>query len=69
MSCSGKCCAVFNWQTPPDDLRARWEGYAEPTSEPNIGFKRDDFFIADMLVGLTPEQAQERGEVRVHEVI
>jgi len=46
MPCSGKCCAVFNFPTTPEQLRERNQG--------------DDAFLADMLVGLTPDEAEER---------
>jgi Fe-S-cluster containining protein len=51
--CSGKCCAVFNYPTTPDKLRLRSEG--------REGFWPDqDRFLADMLVSLTPDEAEER---------
>lgn len=54
-ACSGKCCAVFNYPTAPDALRERSEGQE--------GFWPDqDRFLADMLVALTPEEAQARME-------
>lgn len=46
MPCSGKCCAVFNYPTSPDELRKRGQG--------------DDVFLADMLIGLTADEAEER---------
>lgn len=48
--CAGKCCAVFYYPTSPDALRAR----KNPLP--------DDHFIADMLIGLTPDEAQARAE-------
>jgi Fe-S-cluster containining protein len=51
MGCSGKCCAVFNFPSSPEQLRERVE---KGTDGP------DDAFLADMLVGLTAEEAQER---------
>jgi Fe-S-cluster containining protein len=52
MGCSGKCCAVFNFPTPPEVLATR----GGP----------DDAFLADMLVALTPDEAEAR--VREFEV-
>lgn len=52
--CDGRCCSVFVYPSAPDELRERWEGY--PDSER----KRDDLFIADMLIGLTADEAQVR---------
>ena len=54
-ACTGKCCAVFNYPTPPDLLRLRSEG--------REGFWADqDRFLVDMLVELTPDEAVARAE-------
>lgn len=54
-ACTGKCCAVFNYTTPPEKLLERSEG--------QDGFWPDqDRFLADMLVALTPDEAVERAE-------
>lgn len=52
-SCDGRCCAVFTFPRPPEDIRRLVEsgkGYV------------DGEFIADMLVPLTREEALERME-------
>ena len=46
MGCSGKCCAVFNYPTPPEVLATRGH--------------EDDAFLADMLIALTPDEAEAR---------
>lgn len=48
MACSGRCCAVFNFPRTPDELWERGQG--------------EDHFIADMLVGLTADEAEARAE-------
>ena len=46
MSCLGSCCAVFTFPMNPRELRDRAEG--------------DDLKLADMLIELTPEEAEAR---------
>lgn len=48
--CSGACCTVFQFSVTPERLRTR-----EPHGP-------DDAFLADMLIELTPEEAERRIE-------
>lgn len=59
-ACTGNCCAVFHWNTPPEYLRKRWEGLSAPLTESEARCKRDDLYIADMLVKLSPAEVEER---------
>lgn len=56
-TCTGKCCAVFNYPTPPDELRARWA--KRPTTDRRC---YDDLLIASMLIELSPIDALARAE-------
>lgn len=58
--CTGNCCAVFHWSTPPEKLRARWTGVMGPLTEEESRMERDALYIADMLVPLSPSQAIQR---------
>lgn len=60
-TCGGACCAVFYYPAPPEELRARWKDN-EPTSERGKRQKRDDLYIADMLIPLGIDDAVERAE-------
>lgn len=59
MSCDGRCCAVFMFPSSPSELRARWEGVAEPARPQH---RHDDLYIAEMLRPLTVEEAEARLE-------
>ncbi len=48
--CLGVCCAAFRVAESPDELRARARKHRE----------RDIEFMVDMLIPLTPEEAEER---------
>lgn len=48
-ACTGKCCAVFNYPTPPETLAKRTDD-------------ADALFLADMLVPLTTDEALARAE-------
>lgn len=52
MSCDGTCCTVFTYPRTPEELREKpWEHYPS---------QADAHYIADMLIPLTTEEAQER---------
>lgn len=62
--CEGQCCAVFPWPTPPAEMRRQWEDapYADWDRIHAAGNGADQLMIADMLVPLTDEEADERCE-------
>lgn len=47
-ACTGKCCAVFNYSVSRETLAARDDA--------------DSKFLADMLIDLTPDEAEARAE-------
>lgn len=59
--CGGQCCAVFPWGTRPARMREVWE--EAPGADWEVGQWAngiDQLMIADMLIPLTREQAEER---------
>jgi Fe-S-cluster containining protein len=61
-ACAGQCCAVFPWTTPPDKMRELWENTPRADWEVDGLNGLDCLMIADMLIPLTPEEADERCE-------
>lgn len=59
-ACTGKCCAVFNWQASLEEMAERVEKWR---SHPNTSQQmHDDVMISAMLIPLTAEEAVERAE-------
>ena len=55
MSCDGSCCAVFYFPSSPDEIRQKLDA--------GINYNDGDGeYLADMLIPLTLEEAQERAE-------
>jgi Fe-S-cluster containining protein len=62
--CQGKCCARFVYPLTPEQLRERWVkwDWNQPHTQRNAEWRRQDLYIADMLIPLSLQDQVDRGE-------
>lgn len=57
-ACTGACCAAFVYTSTPKELVERWDKWTPGVlTESETSHRRDDLYIADMLIEITLDEA------------